>query len=250
MRRLRSSTSSRHSSSSTGLQHRRARRAGQAVQLIERQPHRAQPAAEPLGQLVGERGVVAARAGEEVGDPVGQLVTLGRGSGRVHRELLASAHAGPPTRSGRAGSLCVASGNGPSRWPASLKERSIQRSGRLVLPLGQPGVRGAQLCAGGGVGDAEQQPHRRHDHPGVAHGHHRLAGVLARQPLERSAAPARGSCSSSRPPARRPGRARPPCRRSRSGRCTRPSPGRRPRRCGPRRGRSPDRRSRARDPGR
>ena len=40
-----------------------------------------------------------------------------------------------------------------------------------------------------GSADAEEQPHRRHDHAGVAHGDDRLAVVVARQAVERPADP-------------------------------------------------------------
>ena len=59
----------------------------------------------------------------------------------------------------------------------------------VVLPGGQAGVRRLDPRAGAGVRDAEQHPQRRLDHPGVAHGHDRLAGVLGREALEGLAHP-------------------------------------------------------------
>src|SRR5215207_6213482 len=60
---------------------------------------------------------------------------------------------------------------------------------RVVLPLRQPGVRRAQLRTGAPSGHAEQHTHRRHDDAGMAHRHHRLAGVVTCDPLEHASHP-------------------------------------------------------------
>ena len=251
--RRRSSTSSRHSSSSTSSSTGAPGGPAKRWSWSSGTSHRPQPPAGRLVQLIGQRGVVAARAARgsrRPSHPARHGAAAARAASVVNSSPLLMARA-YPVRCGRHHDGVVV---------RSLVRIEVEQVvglvvgaqhpailGRLVLPLGQPGVRRTEVGAGGGIGDAEQQPHRRHDHAGVAHGHHRLAGVVAGQPVERPGAPARGSCSSCPRPGRTAGRARPPCRTSRSGRCTPTSPCRRPRRCGPRRGRSPGRRSPGRD---
>jgi hypothetical protein len=64
-------------------QHRVAGRAGQAVQMVQRQPDRAGPPAKIGAKLLGQRRVVAARTSQESSHPASQLATFGRRPGAL-----------------------------------------------------------------------------------------------------------------------------------------------------------------------
>ena len=79
------------------LDHRVIGRTGEAVELVEPQPHRADPGAGRVGEAVGQLGVVAPGAGEERLHPVAELVALGGSAGGVDGEVLSLAHPAPIT---------------------------------------------------------------------------------------------------------------------------------------------------------
>ena len=127
----RSSTSSRHSSSSTGDEHRVVGRAGEAVELVERQPHRTDPGARRVGEAVGAARRCRCRGWRGTRPPSRRARRARRLGGRLSTVNVV-AH--PPCLPGQlrlqpdAWSAFSHRAARPRRWPVSLKEWSVQRS--------------------------------------------------------------------------------------------------------------------------
>src|SRR5262245_3771706 len=163
-------------------------RPGQAMQLRQRNLDGAEPPPESGRELVGQHGVVTARAREELGDPRPQRVVCAGGTRSIERKPVVIRHAASLPTWPRGVTRRVG-----SRVSCGAREKVTQLVERvqcpplalaLPLPLGEARVPRLDPRAVPRPSGSEQDAHRGDDHAAVAHGDDRPAGVLLREPFE------------------------------------------------------------------